>query len=180
MIFFVLFGEPLSQLFQTKLPALIDENDRLSVVSTVKSVLTLAGITSVSIAAVAGLALYFGAPMFTQDVVVQGLAQKVAPTLFVTVLTTIFAIALDGAMLASRDFGFILSCGIGSFAAQLWLLPKCNSITAVFGTYTMRLGTYAFLAAGRMFLGKGALGRLLRGDLVSTEKAGAAAAIASP
>ena len=162
MVFFVLFGEPLSQLFQTKLPAMIDVKDHVSVKSTFKSVLTLAGVTSVSVAALAGLALYFGAALFTSDVVVQGLAQQVAPSLFFAVMVTIFGIAMDGAMLASRDFGFILFIGIGTFLTQLTLLQKCHTIPAIFGTFTMRLGLYSLLAGARLALGHGALGRLLR------------------
>ena len=162
MVFFVLFGEPLSQLFQTKLPALIDVKDRTSVVSTFRSVLKLAAVTSVGVAALAGLSLYFGAPFFTSDAAVQSLAKGVAPSLFLAVLTTIFTIAMDGAMLASRDFGFILTVGIGTFVTQINLLPRCHSISAIFGTFTFRLGTYALLACGRLALGHGALGRLLR------------------
>jgi len=162
MVFFVLFGEPLSQLFQTKLPAMIDVDDHVSVKSTFRSVLRLAGITSISVAALAGLTLYFGAAAFTHDAAVQGLARQVAPSLFLAVLATIFGIALDGAMLASRDFGFILSVGIGTFVAQLTALQKCHTISAIFGTFTMRLGLYGFLAGARLALGHGALGRLLR------------------
>lgn len=162
MLFFVLFAEPLSQLFQTKLPALIDIGDRESVVSTVKSVAKLAAITSVSVAALAGLALYFGAPFFTADVAVQGLARQVALPLFGAVFCTIMGIAIDGAMLASRDFGFILSVGIATFLTQLTLLQKCHSLPAIFGTFTLRLGSYFGLATLRLCMGHGALGRLLR------------------
>mmetsp|Transcript_12460 Transcript_12460/g.25176 ORF Transcript_12460/g.25176 Transcript_12460/m.25176 type:complete len:455 (+) Transcript_12460:493-1857(+) len=162
MVFFVLFGEPLSQLFQTKLPAMIDVKDHVSVKSTFKSVLKLASITSVSVAALAGLTLYFGAAAFTHDIVVQGLAKQVAPSLFFAVMATIFGIAMDGSMLASRDFGFILTVGIGTFLAQLALLQKCHTIPSIFGTFTMRLGLYGLLAGARLALGHGALGRLLR------------------
>jgi Na+-driven multidrug efflux pump len=162
MVFFVLFGEPLSQLFQTKLPALIDIEDRESVASTFKSVLKLAACTSVGVALLSFVALYCGAPLFTADVAVQGLARQVAPALSASVLTTIFAIAMDGAMLASRDFGFILSVGIATFLAQITLLPRCHTIPAIFGTFTLRLGLYSVLAAARLATGSGALGRLLR------------------
>ena len=162
MVFFVLFGEPLSQLFQTKLPAMIDVKDHVSVKSTFKSVLKLASITSVSVAALAGLTLYFGAAAFTHDVAVQGLAQQVAPSLFFAVMATIFGIAMDGSMLASRDFGFILTVGIGTFLAQLALLQRSHTIPSIFGTFTMRLGLYGLLAGARLALGHGALGHLLR------------------
>ena len=162
MIFFILFGEPLSQLFQTKLPALIDAEDHDTVASTFGSVLKLAGVTSVAVAALAGLALYFGAPGFTADAAVQAVARQASPSLFLAVLATVFGIAMDGAMLASRDFGFILITGIGSFLAQMALLPRCHSIEAILGTYTMRLSTYSAAVALRLGLGQGSLGRVLR------------------
>ena len=162
MVFFILFGEPLSQLFQTKLPAFIDVKDRKSVRSTFGSVLKLAGVTSVGVATLAGLSLYFGSSFFTSDVAVQGLAKEATPALFVAVLTTVFTIAIDGAMLASRDFGFILSVGITTFLTQISLLPRCFSIPAIFGTFILRLGSYSVLAGIRLAMGHGALGRLLR------------------
>jgi Na+-driven multidrug efflux pump len=113
MMFFVLFGEPLSQLFQTKLPALMnDEKNRPAILSNFRSVFKFSCLTSVSVATVAGLALYFGAPCFTADTAVQALAQEAAPSLFLAVMATIFGITMDGALLASRDFGYILTVGV--------------------------------------------------------------------
>ena len=169
MIFFILFGEPLSQLFQTKLPAMIDVKDRSSIRSTVKSVMKLAAVTSVSVASLAGLSLYFGAPVFTADVAVQGLARQIALPLFAAVCITILGIAIDGAMLASRDFGFILSVGLATFVTQISLLPRCHSLSAIFGTFTLRLGAYFSLAALRLLVGRGTLGRLLRRQPKSEE-----------
>jgi hypothetical protein len=67
-------------------------------------------------------------------------------------------------MLASREFGFMLTQGTLSLLAQWWFLksPWCTTVPAVFGTYTMRLGTYTLIALARIGLGKGRLGRALR------------------
>lgn len=90
MIFFLLFAEPLSQLSQTQLPELIDAGDSGQVKSNLKSVLSLGALTAISIGGVAGLATYFGAPIFSSDPVVQSLAKETAPSLFLAVATAIF------------------------------------------------------------------------------------------
>ncbi|KAL3904086.1 MAG: hypothetical protein SGILL_010201 [Bacillariaceae sp.] len=91
VIFFLLFAEPLSQLSQTQLPALIDSRDGDQVRSNLKSVLILGLFTALGIGSVAGLSVFFGAAAFSSDLVVQGLAKEAAPSVFVTVATAIFA-----------------------------------------------------------------------------------------
>lgn len=91
VIFFLLFGEPLSQLSQTQLPALIDREDGPSVQANLKSVLALGTLTSLGVGAVAGLTIFFGSSLFSSDIVVQHLAREAAPSVFVTVATAIFA-----------------------------------------------------------------------------------------
>lgn len=90
MIFFLLFGEPLSQLSQTQLPELIDAGDGAQVKSNLKSVLSLGTITSLIIGGVAGLAALFGSSLFSSDPAVQMLAKGAAPALFLAVATSIF------------------------------------------------------------------------------------------
>jgi Na+-driven multidrug efflux pump len=163
LIFFLLFGEPLSQLSQTKLPALIDADDGPAIVANLKSVLTLAAITALGVGGVAYGAIAWGSGVFSSDAGVKVLALKTAPSVFCAVSTAIFTVAVDGAMLASRDFGFMLLCGLSTFILQLGLLKSsCDSLSFVFGTFTMRLGVYAILALGRAALGYGVLGRIIR------------------
>jgi hypothetical protein len=76
---------------------------------------------------------------------------------------TIVGIAVDGALMASRDFGFMLSIGLASFALQAKMLTYCNSVPAVFATFSLRLATYALFSVGRIVLGYGNLGRVIRG-----------------
>ena len=59
VIFFLLFAEPLSQLSQTQLPALIDAGDGDQVRSNLKSVLILGLFTALGIGSVAGLSVFF-------------------------------------------------------------------------------------------------------------------------
>jgi Na+-driven multidrug efflux pump len=91
IIFFLLFAEPLSQLSQTQLPALIDNKSSDEVKSNLKSVLLLGLFTALGIGSVAGLSVFFGAAAFSSDVIVQSLAKDAAPSVFVTVATAIFA-----------------------------------------------------------------------------------------
>lgn len=89
--FFLLFAEPLSQLSQTQLPALVDAEDGPAIRATLKSVLTLGACAALGIGGVAGLTLKFGSSIFSSDLAVQALAQQAAPSVFATVATAIFA-----------------------------------------------------------------------------------------
>jgi Na+-driven multidrug efflux pump len=91
VIFFLLFGEPLSQLSQTRLPALIDAEAGNEVRSTFKSVLVLGACTALGVGAVAGLSVFYGSSIFSSDLTVQGLAKEAAPSVFLTVATAIFS-----------------------------------------------------------------------------------------
>ena len=70
-------------------------------------------------------------------------------------------------MLASRDFGFMLTQGTMTMLLQLFLLQSawCSTITAVFGTFTIRLGSYAVSSLLWAGLGRGKLGRALRSGI---------------
>ncbi|CAJ1966463.1 unnamed protein product [Cylindrotheca closterium] len=165
VIFYLLFAEPLSQLSQTRLPGLIDSNDTKGVLDTLKSVLVLGGGTALTVGAVAGLSLFFGSAVFSSDLAVQALAKNAAPAVFLTVLTAIFAVTIDGAMLASRDFSFMLIQGVMTMILQLFLLKNwCSSIPQVYATFTIRLGSYAASSLLRVFSGFGPLGRVIRGN----------------
>ena len=91
VIFFLLFGEPFSQLSQTQLPALIDSRDGPRVKATFQSVLALGASAAVGVGALAAATVFFGAGLFTSDLGVQALAKGAAPAVFVTVATSIFA-----------------------------------------------------------------------------------------
>lgn len=163
LIFFILFGEPLSQLGQTKLPALIDGNRTEEAMATFRSILILSTFAAIGVGAAAFLTATFGPGLFSSNAAVQAVARSTAPTLFLAVSQTIVGIAVDGALMASRDFGFMLSIGLASFFLQAKLLTYCTTVSGIFGTFTVRLGTYALFSVGRALLGYGKLGRVLRG-----------------
>ncbi len=164
LIFFLLFGEPLSQLHQTKLPALIDKGDKSSTVSTIKSILTLGCFTAAGIGATALAVLTFGTGFFTSDPIVQSVITKTAPSVTIAIASAIMAVTIDGAMLASRDFNFILILGVGTCAMQLSLLSRCSTLSAIFLSFALRLTTYSVSAVSRVLLGHSALGKVLRSE----------------
>jgi Na+-driven multidrug efflux pump len=171
VIFFLLFAEPLSQVSQTQLPALIDAGDGQKIKANFKSVLSLGAMTALLIGAVAGSTLFFGSSLFSSDPVVQTLAKQASPSVFVTVATAIFAVVVDGANLASKDFGFMLTQGLATMIMQLVLLRTwCTSLSGVFATFTLRLGSYAVISLLRTLMGKGAVGRVIRGSTVVQPK----------
>ncbi len=161
LILFLLFGEPLSQLHQTKLPGFLDSNNREATISTMKSVMTISGFTSIGIGALTYLTLTLGPGLFTSDVAVQAIVRNTSPSVALAVMQTILSTSLDGAMLASRDFLFIIMVGLGTCALQLLLAARCNSLTAIYGTFFLRLAVYALAVIVRALSGRGPLGRVL-------------------
>lgn len=75
-------------------------------------------------------------------------------------------------MLASRDFSFMLVQGTLSTLGQWWYLKSayCTTVSAVFGTFTVRLGSYALIALVRIALGRGPLGQALRRGSAEEQK----------
>ena len=91
VIFYLLFAEPLSQLSQTRLPALIDSKNGVVVKKNLKSVLSLGALTALTVGGMAGLSLFFGSSLFSSDLAVQALAKEASPSIFITVFTAICA-----------------------------------------------------------------------------------------
>ena len=161
VMFFLLFGEPLSQLSQTTLPSLLDAEDGDSVFANLKSIGSVALGSSLFIGGLAYSSVKFGAGIFSSDPAVQMAAHAAAPVIFLNVAIAVFCVAIDGAMLASKDFGFMLIVGLTTFTLQSNLLQFCTSLSGIFATFTLRLGMYSVLCMGRAAIGKGPLGRVL-------------------
>ncbi|KAL7544489.1 hypothetical protein ACHAWF_007868 [Thalassiosira exigua] len=170
LIFFILFGEPLSQLGQTKLPSMIDSERTDEAMATFKSILVLSTFAAAGVGVAAYLTALLGPGMFSSSAGVQAVAKATAPALFFAVSQTIVGIAVDGCMMASRDFGFMLAMGLSSFALQAKLLTYCNTVGDIFGTFTVRLASYVIFSIGRAALGYGNLGRAIRGRKVEQKQ----------
>eukprot|EP00586_Coscinodiscus_wailesii_P000207 CAMPEP_0172481074 /NCGR_PEP_ID=MMETSP1066-20121228/6632_1 /TAXON_ID=671091 /ORGANISM="Coscinodiscus wailesii, Strain CCMP2513" /LENGTH=519 /DNA_ID=CAMNT_0013243009 /DNA_START=386 /DNA_END=1945 /DNA_ORIENTATION=+ len=163
MMFFMLFGEPLSQLGQTKLPALIDAEDRKGIIASIKSIMTLSGLAAVGIGGLAYSLLRFGSGFFTNDVLVQGVIAEAAPSVFASVAMGIVYCGIDGMMFGSRDFNTILALGIMTCVMQLNLLPMCTSLTGIFMTFVARQGIFSLVSVVRAAMGQGNIGRIIGG-----------------
>lgn len=71
-------------------------------------------------------------------------------------------VTVDGAMLASKDFPFMLGFGTFTMLVQMYLLTNwCTSISDIFATFIFRLGSYAIVSLIRAGFGQGKLGRAL-------------------
>ena len=164
LTFYLLFGEPLSQLGQTKLPALIDGDKTKDAMATFKSIMTISVFAAAGVGGIAYLTALLGPGLFSSNVAVQQVAKSTAPTLFWAVAMTIMGIAVDGTMMASRDFGWMLGLGVSSFVMQAKLLTYCHSVGDIVRTFTLRLGTYTVFSTARALLGFGNIGRAIRGE----------------
>ena len=69
---------------------------------------------------------------------------------------------VDGAMLASKDFTFMLVFGTFTLLIQGILLKTCcTSISNIFATFMFRLGSYSIVSLIRAGFGYGKLGRAI-------------------
>eukprot|EP00640_Fibrocapsa_japonica_P005389 CAMPEP_0113951432 /NCGR_PEP_ID=MMETSP1339-20121228/86094_1 /TAXON_ID=94617 /ORGANISM="Fibrocapsa japonica" /LENGTH=107 /DNA_ID=CAMNT_0000959677 /DNA_START=15 /DNA_END=335 /DNA_ORIENTATION=- /assembly_acc=CAM_ASM_000762 len=105
-----------------------------------KAVITLASYTAAAIGLLTFFTLSFGTGFFTSDIAVQQIVRNTAPLVSLAVIQAILAVALDGAMLASRDFSFIIVVGLFTLVMQLGLLGRCGGLSAIFVSFAMRLG----------------------------------------
>lgn len=163
VLFFLLFGEPLSQLSQTTLPPLIDRRDKSGLRAALSSVLRLSTMAALAVGGVALGSLLHGAGLFSTDPAVVALVKQSAPSVFALVTTGVLYYAIDGAAFASRDFGFVSTVAILTSIMQLALLPFCTTIPAIFGTFTLRFGAFTLAAVVRTLFGKGTLGKITGG-----------------
>ena len=175
--FFIYFAEPLSQTGQTLLPPLIDAGDGARARKAVANLAVLAAAVAPLVAGACALLAGCGASLFSADAAVVALVRRTAfPALFLTTAQLVVSSSIDGLQLAARDFGFIVVCGTCTCAAQLAGLravgraaaagaawPARWGLSLVFASFWLRLLTYAIISSGRIALGYGALGRVLRG-----------------
>jgi hypothetical protein len=108
------------------------------------------------------MTLTYGGGFFTSDPVVLKIIQETAPSVAIAVGSTIIGTTIDGAMLASRDFSFILCLGICTCIMQVFLSSRCLTLSSIFLSFALRLVTYSISAIGRVTVcHSGALGKLL-------------------
>ena len=63
----------------------------------------------------AGCTAFFAPGLFSSSLAVQAVSKSTAPVLCLSVAATVVAIAVDGSMMASKDFSWMLGLGMSSF-----------------------------------------------------------------
>ena len=172
-VLFAFFAEPLSQTGQTLVPPLVDDGGGPALRGTLKNLATLAAVIGPVVAAASTAFLVLGAPAFVNDAATIALVRRVAfPAVFATTLQLTLTTTLDGCLVGSRDFGWIMCVGsltavaqvsaLRSVVARAGTLPAATGLSLVFGTFVARLAFYAVISSTRILAGGGPLGRALR------------------
>jgi len=157
-------GAPLSQTAQSMIPALVDANDKEGTRRVGKNVLSIASIVSVAVSTICFLVLRFGAGAFTSDATVLAEAAGAAPAVALATATLLISSSVDGALLAAKDFGFVVPQQVIVLSVQLVLLQLVRrwnlGLPYIFLTFVFRLWVFIACASLRIGLGMGPLGRV--------------------
>lgn len=137
---FGLFGEPLGQTAQATLPPLLEKGSTRAARGDFLSLLSVGLVVAVLAGGAAALMAYYGGPLFSQDPAVLAAVRSNAPVLMLVVSALVIAYAVDGAVLAARDFRFLI---LSSLAGLLLQLPMLVLVVRTFG------GGHASLASTR-------------------------------
>lgn len=167
-VFFAFFSGPLSQTAQTLLPPVLEVQDTAGAQRTLRNLFTIGAGLSVGVSTCCLLALRFGAMLFTDDAAVLGAIAHASLGVFLSAASLIFSSTFDGALVAAKDFGFIVPAQLSGCALQLGLLYLVRrwdlGLAGLFPTYTVRLWWFIGLAGLRVYYGGGKLGQVLQGS----------------
>lgn len=163
-----LCGEPISQSAQAMLPQLLDAGDAGTAAvarATLKNLAVLAAGTAVTVGAASFLVLWFASVSFTSDPAVAALVRS-CTMVTVCISSLIVAQLMDGLLLASRDFKFIIPVTTATCALQLvflWLVARFRwGLGCVFFSIAFRYWVFIVAGAARVLLGNGPLGAALQ------------------
>jgi len=163
---FAFVSAPLSQIAQTTLPALVDAGNTGEVRKVLKNLLKLAFSVSIGTAILCSSVLTFGSILFTKDVAVLAEVARIVPAIFAAASLLILSSSVDGCFLAAKDFRFIMPAQVTVCSMQFLLLLVCQQqkwpLFFVVATFPLRLLTYLCVAACRVGLGFGPLGKAVR------------------
>lgn len=164
-VLFAFMGAPLSQTAQSMLPPLIETGDTKGVRKVGKNVLTIATAVSLVASCLCYAALRFGAQTFTADL---GVLKEVHSSASMVLLATgalLISSSIDGALLAAKDFRFIITNQVFVVAVQLLLLKATLKfqlgLPAVWMTFAVRASIFIPIALTWICSGNGALGRVM-------------------
>lgn len=164
LLLFGLFGEPLSQTAQATLPPLLDKGPvgRDTALRAFRNLVALGVVAGAVMGLGAGSAALIGCWLFTTDPMVISIVRSAAPVLFLAVFSLIVAYPIDGAMLAVKDFNFLIVQSVFGTCIQLpmlWLLTLAHQagrvsssrgVLLVFLTFVIRISILETFSLLRM------------------------------
>lgn len=164
-VLFAFVGAPLSQTAQSMLPPLIEAKDTKGAQKVGRNVLTIASAVSLVASCLCFCALRFGAQTFTSDAAVLGQIHSAAFMVLLATGALLLSSSIDGALLAAKDFRFIVFQQALVVAVQLvllWMTLKFQlGLPAVWMTLAVRVLLFIPVALTWIRTGNGPLGGVM-------------------
>lgn len=166
-VFFAYAGAPLNQTAQSLLPPLLDAGDTEGVRKTGANIFGIACIVAAVSAGLCLTLLRYAGGIFSSDPQVISLVVGSCLATFVMTGSTLVCSSVDGALLAAKDFSFVVPHQVAVCVLQVVLLAKVKELGLglpwVLMTFAVRLWAFLLGAVIRVRLGYGPLGRVLMG-----------------
>lgn len=164
-VLFAFIGAPLSQTAQSMLPPLIESSNTSGARKVAKNVLTIGTIVSIVASVLCYAALMLGAGTFTADPAVLGEIHGAAFMVCLATGTLLISSSVDGALLAAKDFGFIVTQQVSVVTLQLLVLRTVLhlklGLPGIWMTLAVRVLLFVPIALTWLGMGYGPLGRVL-------------------
>eukprot|EP00439_Symbiodinium_sp_Y106_P046952 s442_g6.t1 len=175
-VLFAFIGAPLSQTAQTMLPPLIESSNTSGARKVAKNVLTIGAIVSIVASVLCYTALMLGAGTFTSDPAVLGEIHGAAFMVCLATGTLLISSSVDGALLAAKDFGFIVTQQVSVVMLQLLVLRTVLhlklGLPGIWMTLAVRVILFVPIALTWLGMGYGPLGRVLCAVLLAHPRFG--------
>jgi len=163
---FAFVSAPLNQIAQTLMPPVIDSGSGEEVRRVAKNLLKFSFGTAAITACLCTAVLTFGSTLLTTDPAVLAEVGCMVPAIFLSTALICLHGAMDGALVAAKDFGFIMPGQAMVCCVQVAVLmfsQKMNwSLAAIVASFPLRMGLFLVAAAVRLRCGFGPLGRALQ------------------
>jgi len=171
LLLFGLWGEPLSQTAQTVLPQFIDAGPsaKSQVRRSLRSLFLLTGTVSLTVGMLSAAALRFGSAAFTQDAaVIDAVRGAGLPAVPICISLLVFSQAIDGTLIASRDFDFtvalsVFTCGLNLLFLWVAVFQLRWGLSSVIYSLGMRYVVFLVAVTTLACTGRGTLGAAVQG-----------------
>ncbi|EKX36277.1 hypothetical protein GUITHDRAFT_90014 [Guillardia theta CCMP2712] len=149
--FFAFFGEPLSQTAQTTLPRLLDAGDSKGAWKVMGNLGSLSLIASVLVGSVFATLATVGNGLFVTDLAIRQAMREASHVVTGCIVVLMFSASLDGAMLAGREFGWVVGTSIVTlFVLAAMLKFHGDSLAGVWLGFGSRVLIYCFACCFRL------------------------------